>query len=113
MLRVGNGTRVEGGRLIEALAQDEHWNVAMIGGGEVLHALIADDVLDRIYLTLACRLLGGLQFDTLLTGPLLDPAARFRLNALHYDAAAAAKESDVEQLFAIFDRSRGDPVVIA
>jgi riboflavin biosynthesis pyrimidine reductase len=104
VLRVGEGKRVEGGRLIEALAREEHWNIVMIGGGEVLHALIADDVLDRLYLTLACRMLGGPAFDTLLTGPLLEPAARFRLKALHYDAAAAAEESDVEQLFAILDR---------
>jgi riboflavin biosynthesis pyrimidine reductase len=104
VLRVGAGTRAEGGRLIEALAQEEHRNIAMIGGGEVLHALVVDDVLDRLYLTLACRLLGGLPFDTLLTGPVLEPAARFHLKALHYDPAAA-EGSDVEQLFAILDRS--------
>lgn len=103
VLRVGHGARVEGGRLIEALAQEQHWNIAMIGGGEVVHALIADDVLDRIYLTLACRMLGGPAFDTLLTGPVLEPSARFHLKALHYDAAAT-DGSDVEQLFAILDR---------
>jgi riboflavin biosynthesis pyrimidine reductase len=104
VLRVGRGTRVEGGMLIEALAHEDHWNIGMIGGGEVLHALIVDDVLDRLYLTLACRLLGGLPFDTLLTGSVLEPAARFRLKALHYDPAVA-EEADVEQLFAILDRS--------
>jgi len=104
VLRVGDGTRAEGGKLIEALAREQHRAIAMLGGGEVLHALMADDVLDRLYLTLACRMLGGLAFDTLLTGPELEPAAaRFRLAALHYDAAAAA-ESDVEQLFAMLDR---------
>ena len=103
VLRAGNGTRVEGGRLIEALAQEGLWNVAMIGGGEVLHALLVDDALDRLYLTLACRMLGGRSFDTLLTGPVLDPAGRFGLEALHYDVESAGG-SDVEQLFAIFDR---------
>jgi riboflavin biosynthesis pyrimidine reductase len=103
VLRVGEGTRAEGGRLIEALAREGHWKIAMIGGGEVLRALIVDDVLDRIYLTLACRMLGGVSFDTLLTGSVLEPAARFRLNALHYDGAT--DESGVEQLFAILDRS--------
>ena len=104
VLRVGDGTRVAGGRLIEALAQEGLWNIAMISGGEVLHALIVDDVLDRLYLTLACRMLGGLAFDTLLTGPVLEPAARFKLKALHYDADAA-DGSNVEQLFVILDRS--------
>lgn len=103
VLRVGEGTRVEGGRLIEALAQRQLWKVAMISGGEVLHALLADNVLDRLYLTLACRMLGGLAFNTLLAGSVLEPAARFQLKALHYDAQAGA-EAGVEQLFAIFDR---------
>jgi riboflavin biosynthesis pyrimidine reductase len=103
VLRAGEGTRVEGGRLIEALAHEERWRIAMIGGGEVLHALIADDVLDRLYLTLACRMLGGLAFDTLLTGTVLEPAAHFKLNALHYDGASDG--SGVEQLFAVLDRS--------
>jgi riboflavin biosynthesis pyrimidine reductase len=94
---------VQGGRLIEALAREEHRNVALIGGGEILNALIVDDALDRLYLTLACRILGGLSFDTLLTGPVLDRASAFTLKALHHDAQAA-DGSDVEQLFAIFDR---------
>ena len=103
VLRVGNGTRVEGGSLIQALAQEQHRNIGLIGGGEMLNALIVDNALDRLYLTLACRMLGGLSFDTLLTGPALERAVGFTLKALHYDAAGV-EESDVEQLFAIFDR---------
>ena len=105
VLRVGGGLRAEGGRLIEALAQEQHRTIAMLGGGEVLHALVVDDVLDRLYLTLACRMLGGQPFDTLLTGPELEPAARFTLKALHYDAEAP-DGSDIEQLFATLDRRR-------
>ena len=104
VLRAGNGARVEGRRLIEALAREAHRNVALISGGEILATLVADDALDRLYLTLACRLLGGLSFDTLMTGPALERAARFTLKALHYDAARDA-QSDVEQLFAIFERN--------
>lgn len=104
VLRVGSGARVEGRKLIDALARESHRNIAMIGGGEMLRALIADDALDRLYLTLACRILGGTQFDTLLTGATLEHAARFKLKALHYDAEGA-EGSPVEQLFAIFERS--------
>ncbi len=104
VLRVGNGAYAEGGRLIEALAQEAHSTIAMIGGGEVLHALLVDQAVDRLYLTLACRLLGGFAFDTLLTGPVLEPAAaHFKLKALHYDAEGAGRS--VEQLFAVLDRS--------
>ena len=104
VLAVGDDKRVEGGRLIEALARESQWNIAMIGGGEILNALIVDDALDRLYLTLACRMLSGTSFDTLLTGPALERAVGFRLKALHYDAEDS-EGSDVEQLFAIFDRN--------
>jgi hypothetical protein len=72
----------------------------VIGGGELLDALVVDGVLNRLYLTLACRILGGQTFNTLLSGPILDPAPHFGLAALYYDAEGA----DVEQIFAIFDR---------
>ncbi len=103
VLSVGDDARVEGGKLIEALARESHRNIALISGGEILNALIVDDVLDRLYLTLACRMLGGTSFDTLLTGPVLDRAASLKLKALHYDPEGSA--ADVEQLFAIFERS--------
>ncbi len=103
VLRVGSGAHVEGRKLIEALASESLSNIAMTGGGEMLNALLVDDVLDRLYLTLACRILGGATFDTLLTGPVLARAPGFTLKALHYDAEGSAG-SEVEQLFAIFDR---------
>jgi hypothetical protein len=46
-------------------------------------------------------MLGGLSFDTLLTGPALAQPASFALKALHYDLNG----SDVEQLFAVFERA--------
>lgn len=101
VLDAGDGTRVQGRRLVEALAREAHRNVALIAGGEILDALIVDDVLDRLYLTFACRMLGGLAFDTLLTGAELPRAAPFTLKALHYDPQGKA---NVEQLFAVFDR---------
>lgn len=103
VLDAGDGTRVQGRRLVEALAREALRNVALIAGGEILDALIVDDVLDRLYLTFACRMLGGLAFDTLLTGTELPRAAPFTLKALHYDARIAGK-ANVEQLFAVFDR---------
>jgi riboflavin biosynthesis pyrimidine reductase len=102
VLSVGDGTRVEGRKLIEALAREAHRNIAVIGGGEILNTLIVDNALDRLYLTLACKVLGGVSFDTLMTGP-LERAMGFTLKALHYDEQGVGG-SDVEQLFAIFDR---------
>lgn len=104
VLRAGRGRRVEGRKLIDALAREGHRNLAMISGGELLNTLIVDDALDRLYLTLACRLLGGVSFDTLLTGPVLERAAGFRLKALHYDTESS-DAADIEQLFTILDRA--------
>jgi riboflavin biosynthesis pyrimidine reductase len=104
VLGAGTGARVEGGKLIAALTRESHRNIALIGGGKMLHALCVDGALDRLYLTLACRLLGGGSFDTLITGPALERPVGFRLRALHYDAEGPGG-SDVEQLFAIFDRA--------
>ena len=106
VLLCGRGPRVEGARLIEALAGESQRNIALIGGGEMLHALIVDGALDRLYLTLACRMVGGFAFDTLLTGLPLERTAQFNLKALHYDSAGA-DPTEVEQLFAVFDRSPG------
>jgi riboflavin biosynthesis pyrimidine reductase len=103
VLIVGDGARARARRLVEALAREARFNIAVIGGGEILHAFVVDDALDRLYLTLACRMLGGVSFDTLLTGPVLEHAAPFTLKALHYDAEPR-EPAGVEQLFAIFDR---------
>jgi riboflavin biosynthesis pyrimidine reductase len=108
VLGVGDGTRAEGRRLVEALAREAQANLCVIGGGEILHSLIAAKAVDRLYLTLACRMLGGASYDTLLTGPALEPAAGFTLKALHYDAEGAVAVG-VEQLFAVFDRSPHQP----
>lgn len=100
VLRAGRGTRVAGGALVTALAREGFGNIDMIAGGELLNSLIAARVFDRLYLTRACRILGGREFDTLLKGPALVPPARFKLRSLAYDAA---RGGGVEQLFAVLD----------
>jgi riboflavin biosynthesis pyrimidine reductase len=98
VLRAGNGRRVEGYRLISALAREGFANIDMIGGAEMLNSLLADNVLDRLYLTQACRILGGRAFDTLLNGDRLNPSADFTARAIFLDTAGS-----VEQMFAIYD----------
>lgn len=100
VLKAGNGARVEGRALVAALMQEGFGTIDMVGGSMLLDMLLADRVLDRLYFTQACRILGGQPFDTLMKGPLLDPPAAFELRALCYDAA----EGDaVEQLFMVLD----------
>ncbi|HET7569869.1 MAG TPA: dihydrofolate reductase family protein [Gammaproteobacteria bacterium] len=101
MLIGGDGLRVEGYRLVSTLAQEGFANIAMVGGAELLNTLLADNVFDRLYLTQAHRILGGLSFDTLLKGRQLNPPADFTLRSLCFDTGGA-----FEQSFAVYDRAR-------
>ena len=100
VLTAGAGTHVKGRALIDALSNEGFGNINMIGGAVLLNMLLADKALDRLYLTTACRILGGTSFDTLFKGDQLHPAADFTLRSLCYDM----KHGDsIEQLFAAFD----------
>jgi riboflavin biosynthesis pyrimidine reductase len=100
VLKLGSGNRVEGSAVIEALAQEGFGNIDMIAGAGLLNTLLTDKAFDRLYITQACRIVGGRLFDTLLKGQQFDPPARFKLRSLCYDDG---KGGDVEQLFAVFD----------
>lgn len=95
----GDGLRVEGYRLVSTLAAEGFANIAMVGGAEMLNTLLADNVFDRLYLTQAHRILGGLSFDTLLKGSQLKPPADFTLHSLCVDSGG-----EFEQLFAVYNR---------
>ncbi len=100
VLKAGSGDRVEGLALIEALAKEGFGNIFMTAGGELLNTLLTDNAFDRLYLTQACRILGGVSYDTLLKGQALNPPADFNLRSLCYDAG---NDSNVEQLFAVLN----------
>lgn len=95
----GDGLRVEGYRLVSTLACEGFANIAMVGGAELLNTLLVDNVFDRLYLTQAHRMLGGLSFDTLLKGRQLNPPADFTLRSLCFDTGG-----DFEQSFAVYDK---------
>jgi hypothetical protein len=56
--------------------------------------MLRDGMLDRLYLTLAHRLLGGEHFHGLISGPELGPAGRLRLAALHCHVQAGAGDGE-------------------
>ena len=101
VLQVGSGgAKVDGKRLIEALAVEGFSRIYSIAGPGVFETLINARVLDRLYLTQVHRLIGGDSFDTLLEGDLIDPPAGFDMQALYYDRCAG----DVgAQLFGVYD----------
>ncbi|MFN2309636.1 MAG: RibD family protein [Gammaproteobacteria bacterium] len=84
----GTGTRVEGAPAIATLHGLGYRHIYVIAGPTVLHTLVRAGVLQRLYLTLAHRLLGGEDFDTLTWGAELHPAPSLSLRSLFYDAAA-------------------------
>ena len=100
VLKAGTGFQVEGRALVAALAKEGFGNIFMTAGSVLLNTLLVAGVLNRLYLTQACRILGGRSFETLHTGEELAPPADFKLHSLYYDAG---ESGGIEQLFSVFD----------
>lgn len=93
---------VAGDRLVQAMAGLGYRAIYSASGPKVLHLLLAAGVLDRLYLTLAHRLLGGDPFSSIVEGPLLAPAVGMRLHTAYYDAAAL---DGLGQMFLCYQRT--------
>lgn len=99
---VAGDSAVTGDRLVQAMAGLGYRTVYSASGPKVLHLLLAAGVLDRLYLTLAHRLLGGDLFSSIVEGPLLAPAVGMRLHTACYDAAAL---DGLGQMFLCYQRA--------
>lgn len=106
LIRAGPGSRVDGARLVSAVAELGYSSLYAIAGPDVFSTLLSANSIDRLYLTTANRLLGGNEFDTLTRGPRLEPACSMQLKELYHDPHAPAGAG---QLFAVYERA-GDPV---
>lgn len=100
VLMAGEGLHVEGRPLIDALGCEGYRRIYSMAGPRVLHTLLKDRVLDRLYLTHVHRLLGGRAFDTLLEGDTLDPPVSLVPHALFYDPGV---DDAAGQFFAAYD----------
>lgn len=98
---VAGEASVDGDRLVHAMAELGYRTIYSATGPKVLHLLLAANVLDRLYLTLAGRLLGGEPFSTIVEGPLLVPPVGMKLSTATYDPAGL---DGLGQLFLSFDR---------
>jgi riboflavin biosynthesis pyrimidine reductase len=96
----GSGKMVEGRHMIAELAARNYKSIYAIAGPDVFYTLLKANVLDRLYLTIACQLLGGKIFDSLTHGPLLEPARGMQLVSLFHDAHAPVSAG---QMFGIFE----------
>ena len=85
---VAGDQRVEGARLVQRLAELGYGTIYSSAGPQVLHALVSDGMLNRLYLTHAHRLLGGRPFASILEGRLLEPPAGMKIHHIYLDAQA-------------------------
>jgi riboflavin biosynthesis pyrimidine reductase len=93
---------VAGGQMVQSMTELGYKTIYSAAGPKVLHLLLVDDVLDRLYLTYTNRLLGGEPFSGLVEGELLSPAADMSLNTVYFDPYGL---DGIGQLFVSYDRA--------
>jgi riboflavin biosynthesis pyrimidine reductase len=93
---------VAGGQMVKRMSELGYKTIYSAAGPKVLHLLLVDDVLDRLYLTYTNRLLGGQPFSSLVEGELLSPAADMTLNTVYFDPYGL---DGIGQLFVSYNRA--------
>jgi len=96
----GSGPMVEGRPLVTALGRMGYERLYLLTGPKMLETTLRDGVLSRLYLTMTHQVLGGREFHSLVSGPLMGETGRMRLRSLYYDASAP---KDAGQWFSCFD----------
>ncbi len=99
---VAGETQVSGARLVQAISDLGYQAIYSAAGPKILHMLLADNVLDRLYLTHAGRILGGSPFASIVEGALLETAVTMTLHTLYYDPAGL---DGLGQLFIAYNRA--------
>lgn len=100
---VAGEQRVKGDALVKELSELGYRTIYSAAGPKILHMLLAANVLSRLYVTHANRLLGGAPFAALTEGALLEPAVGMKLHELYFDAAGL---DGLGQLFVSYNRVR-------
>lgn len=85
VIQCGDARHVDATQLKASLGALGYQRIYAIAGPSVLHTLVRDNALDRLYLTTAHCLLGGKEFDTIAWGPEFSPARKLPLRALYLD----------------------------
>ena len=85
---IAGDQRVQGAAIARYMADLGYQSVFNSTGPKVLHMLLEDNVLDRLYVTYANKLLGGKPFSSIVEGSLLKPAVPLRINSICLDEFA-------------------------
>jgi riboflavin biosynthesis pyrimidine reductase len=99
----GEGSYVEGGPLVGALARQGFRNAFLLAGPRMLETMLRDGVLSRLYVTLTHRLLGGESFHSMIEGAQMQAAGRLKLAALYLESESS---NGTGQFFAQFEPLR-------
>jgi riboflavin biosynthesis pyrimidine reductase len=86
---------VTGRALVAGLRSNGFRLVYSTAGPHILHMLLNGNVLDRLYLTIAMRTLGGKPFSSIVEGSLLDPPTNFKMHSLYLDPDGPEGSSQV------------------
>jgi riboflavin biosynthesis pyrimidine reductase len=100
VVATGNRHGVEARSMIAHMAKQGYRVVYSVAGPQIMHLLLVGQVLARLYLTYASRILAGDTFFTMVEGPRLRPPVGFRLNTLYHDPVGL---DGLGQLFASYD----------
>jgi riboflavin biosynthesis pyrimidine reductase len=98
---IAGENNVAGGQMVQSMTELGYKTIYSAAGPQVLHLLLEDSVLDRLYLTFANRLLGGQPFSSAVEGELLSPAIDMTLNTVYFDPYGL---DGIGQLFVSYNR---------
>ena len=87
VLITGKSNSVEGKPLIDALTTKNYKHFYLIAGPKMLHAMLNEQQLNKLYLSHSHQLLGGKIFRTKIDGPVLTPP-KLELTSLFYDKSS-------------------------
>jgi riboflavin biosynthesis pyrimidine reductase len=85
VLVAGEDEMVHGAPLISGLSKLGYKNIYLIAGPKMLHTVIREKRLSRLYLTTTHQLIGGQDFRTLLSGSQLGSEGRLMLEELYFE----------------------------
>ena len=91
---------VDGEKMASELHNLGYKVVYSAAGGRTLHMLLSAGVVNRLYLSLAQRIVGGNPFAPIIEGSVLDNSTDLKLTQLYYDAIAL---DGCGQLLATYD----------
>lgn len=98
ILVTGKSKYVDGAPLVQALDKRNYKHIYLIAGPKILHTMLEDQQLHKLYLSSSHQMLAGTAFRTLLEGNTLTNC-KLELQSLFYDAKSA---NDCGQFFSSY-----------